>query len=304
MGLEPTAAAVSCHRKSPDEEENPALCSAAAEKHREPSPPRQAANTSERRGGKLPELRNHCCFTELLDGRGSRLLPHSTQSTRRRSPTSATTAASQDRGRDEVRRCLACRRRPRQAREARGVRRRIWDCRSSAVAFFFTAKTPVSPFSSKAVRSHAVTPPRRVATSLVRHVYPESPPATLTRRLAALSSSTPDLLPTPLPPPPRLRRAATITAIVVNSQSCRRRHCFRSAADAIAHRTIPLTHVDEKLCYQILHEYKIHNAEVLFREDATVDGLIDVIEGNCKYMKCVYVYNKIDVIAKLCRKKN
>jgi hypothetical protein len=25
--------------------------------------------------------------------------------------------------------------------------------------------------------------------------------------------------------------------------------------------TCTLTHVDEKLCYQILHEYKIHNAE-------------------------------------------
>ncbi|EXC04964.1 Developmentally regulated G-protein 1 [Morus notabilis] len=60
--------------------------------------------------------------------------------------------------------------------------------------------------------------------------------------------------------------------------------------------TVPLTHVDEKLCYQILHEYKIHNAELLFREDATVDDLIDVIEGNRKYMKCIYVYNKIDVI--------
>lgn len=36
--------------------------------------------------------------------------------------------------------------------------------------------------------------------------------------------------------------------------------------------------------------------QVLFREDATVDDLIDVIEGNRKYMKCVYVYNKIDVI--------
>lgn len=35
---------------------------------------------------------------------------------------------------------------------------------------------------------------------------------------------------------------------------------------------------------------------MLFREDATVDDLIDVIEGNRKYMKCVYVYNKIDVI--------
>ncbi|CAO2186489.1 unnamed protein product [Urochloa humidicola] len=60
--------------------------------------------------------------------------------------------------------------------------------------------------------------------------------------------------------------------------------------------TVPLTHIDEKLCYQILHEYKIHNAEVLFREDATVDDLIDVIEGNRKYIKCVYVYNKIDVV--------
>uniref|UniRef100_A0A3Q7J9P9 OBG-type G domain-containing protein n=1 Tax=Solanum lycopersicum TaxID=4081 RepID=A0A3Q7J9P9_SOLLC len=63
--------------------------------------------------------------------------------------------------------------------------------------------------------------------------------------------------------------------------------------------TLHLTHIDEKLCYQILHEYKIHNAEVLFREDATVDDLIDVIEGNRKYMKCIYVYNKIDVVGKL-----
>jgi len=73
--------------------------------------------------------------------------------------------------------------------------------------------------------------------------------------------------------------------------------------------TMPLTHIDEKLCYQILHEYKIHNAEVLFREDATVDDLIDVIEGNRKYIKCVYVYNKIDVVGiddvdKLARQPN
>lgn len=31
--------------------------------------------------------------------------------------------------------------------------------------------------------------------------------------------------------------------------------------------TLALTHVDEKLCYQILHEYKIHNAEVLLCGD-------------------------------------
>lgn len=32
---------------------------------------------------------------------------------------------------------------------------------------------------------------------------------------------------------------------------------------------------------------------MLFREDARE---IDVIEGNRKYIKCVYVYNKIDVV--------
>jgi hypothetical protein len=61
--------------------------------------------------------------------------------------------------------------------------------------------------------------------------------------------------------------------------------------------TVALTHLDEKLVDQILHEYRIHNAEVLFREDATVDDLIDVIEGNRKYIRCLYVYNKIDVLS-------
>jgi len=50
-----------------------------------------------------------------------------------------------------------------------------------------------------------------------------------------------------------------------------------------------------KMVYNILHEYKIHNAEVLIREDITVDELIDIVEGNRKYVKCLYVYNKIDV---------
>jgi small GTP-binding protein len=35
--------------------------------------------------------------------------------------------------------------------------------------------------------------------------------------------------------------------------------------------TVPLTRVDEKLVQMILHEYKIFNAEVLFREDCTPD---------------------------------
>lgn len=47
----------------------------------------------------------------------------------------------------------------------------------------------------------------------------------------------------------------------------------------------------------VLREYKIHNADVTLREDCTVDDLIDVIEGNCKYMNAIYVLNKIDAIS-------
>ncbi|MCL4419490.1 TGS domain-containing protein, partial [Patescibacteria group bacterium] len=37
--------------------------------------------------------------------------------------------------------------------------------------------------------------------------------------------------------------------------------------------------------------------EVLFREDASIDDFIDIIEGNRKYVRCLYVYNKIDTLS-------
>lgn len=64
------------------------------------------------------------------------------------------------------------------------------------------------------------------------------------------------------------------------------------------------THLDADIAKTILHEYKIHNADVTLREDSTVDDLIDCIEGNrfspClitrAYIPCLYVLNKIDGI--------
>lgn len=58
-----------------------------------------------------------------------------------------------------------------------------------------------------------------------------------------------------------------------------------------------LTKIDKKMVINIMHEYKMHNAHVTFRGDYDVDELIDVIEGNRKYIKCIYVYNKIDTIS-------
>lgn len=43
----------------------------------------------------------------------------------------------------------------------------------------------------------------------------------------------------------------------------------------------------------ILSEYKISNADITLRYDATSDDLIDVIEGNRVYVPCIYLLNKI-----------
>uniref|UniRef100_K1Q0G7 GATOR complex protein NPRL3 n=1 Tax=Magallana gigas TaxID=29159 RepID=K1Q0G7_MAGGI len=61
--------------------------------------------------------------------------------------------------------------------------------------------------------------------------------------------------------------------------------------------TLPLTKCNEKMVQLILHEWKIFNAEVLFREDCTSDEFVDVILGSRVYMPCLYVYNKIDQIS-------
>jgi uncharacterized protein len=64
--------------------------------------------------------------------------------------------------------------------------------------------------------------------------------------------------------------------------------------------TCPLTKMGDdprETATRILSSYRIHNAEVLFREDCTVDDLIDTIEGNRRYLQCLYVYNKIDTLS-------
>jgi len=61
--------------------------------------------------------------------------------------------------------------------------------------------------------------------------------------------------------------------------------------------SVTVTKIDERMVKGIMHEYKIHNAHVKFNGDYDVEDLIDTIEGNRKYVKCVYVYNKIDTIS-------
>mmetsp|Transcript_18860 Transcript_18860/g.56547 ORF Transcript_18860/g.56547 Transcript_18860/m.56547 type:complete len:430 (-) Transcript_18860:85-1374(-) len=73
--------------------------------------------------------------------------------------------------------------------------------------------------------------------------------------------------------------------------------------------TVPLTHLNHEVVKSILYEYKVHNADVCLREDCTADDLIDVIEGNRRYIPCLYILNKCDQITMeeleiLCRVPN
>merc|ERR1711976_524755 len=61
--------------------------------------------------------------------------------------------------------------------------------------------------------------------------------------------------------------------------------------------TVAQSELDLDLVKTILSEYRIHNADITLRYDATSEDLIDVIEGNRVYIPCIYVLNKIDQIS-------
>ncbi|KAK8954299.1 Developmentally regulated G-protein 1 [Platanthera zijinensis] len=60
--------------------------------------------------------------------------------------------------------------------------------------------------------------------------------------------------------------------------------------------TFANTSLDLETVKAICGEYRIHNADISLRYDATADDLIDVIEGSRIYTPCIYVVNKIDQI--------
>lgn len=62
--------------------------------------------------------------------------------------------------------------------------------------------------------------------------------------------------------------------------------------------TVELTHIDEKTIHSILTEYGVHSADVLIRDDVTIDQFIDALEPNRAYIPMTIVVNKIDLADK------
>jgi small GTP-binding protein len=59
--------------------------------------------------------------------------------------------------------------------------------------------------------------------------------------------------------------------------------------------TIPLTYLNEKIIRSILNEYGVHSADVLIREDITIDRFIDSLDESIVYIPLLIVVNKIDL---------
>lgn len=61
--------------------------------------------------------------------------------------------------------------------------------------------------------------------------------------------------------------------------------------------TVPQTKgMNAEVARLVCREYKVSCAEIILREDISVDQFIDVIEGNRAYIPVLYVFNKIDAI--------
>ena len=71
----------------------------------------------------------------------------------------------------------------------------------------------------------------------------------------------------------------------------------KGGVNIIKNQNLEMTKMSDDTIRSICHEYKISNADLHFKCNATVDDLIDVIEGNRVYSPCIYVLNKIDMIS-------
>lgn len=60
--------------------------------------------------------------------------------------------------------------------------------------------------------------------------------------------------------------------------------------------TVKLTRISEREVQAVLGEYGLHNADIVFRSDITIDEFIDVVEGNRSYVPAIFAVNKTDLL--------
>src|SRR3989338_1611142 len=62
-------------------------------------------------------------------------------------------------------------------------------------------------------------------------------------------------------------------------------------------KTVKLSQLNDETIKSILQEFRLNNADIVIRTDITADQMIDVIEGNKKYIPGIDLMNKMDMIS-------
>ncbi len=62
-------------------------------------------------------------------------------------------------------------------------------------------------------------------------------------------------------------------------------------------RAVHASELDDATIKAILHDFRIHNADVIIREDVNVDRFVDALMPNRRYIPAIIVVNKIDQCA-------
>lgn len=57
------------------------------------------------------------------------------------------------------------------------------------------------------------------------------------------------------------------------------------------------TDLDAAQVKSVCSEYRLHNADFVVRGPATIDDVVDIIEGSCVYIPALYICNKVDAIS-------
>ncbi len=70
----------------------------------------------------------------------------------------------------------------------------------------------------------------------------------------------------------------------------------RERGGVSVHSTVRLTKMDEEQAQGIAKEFRMHNGDIVLREDASPDQLIDVLAGNRVYIPAILGVNKADLI--------
>jgi ribosome-interacting GTPase 1 len=59
-------------------------------------------------------------------------------------------------------------------------------------------------------------------------------------------------------------------------------------------RTVDNPDLEDDTIKSILKEYRIASCDICIKCECTEDDIIDIVEGNRKYIPCVYALNKLD----------